>query len=143
MRKFGLLIFALILGLVVPVRRTIGAPEFLVYSVYRGVFLGGPGEEAPPKDFYVNMGTQHGLRMGASLDVLRRVSTYDVVNEQFYRDMTFPIAVLKVIHVESTASIARLERMLPADQAPSISPRAVMVGDLVRVSELSSTEPPR
>jgi hypothetical protein len=107
----------------------------MIYSIYRGVDLGIAGEASPPKDFYVNMGIQHGLREGASLEVLRRVSTYDVINQQLYRDVTFPIAVLKVIHVESNASIARLERMLPIEKTPSISPRAVMVGDLIRLPE--------
>jgi hypothetical protein len=108
------------------------ASDKIVYSVYRGVDLGIPNEPTP-KDFFVNMGSADGLKPGTTLDVFRKIPTYDVTQEKVYRDVTFPIAKLKVIHVEEDAAIARLERMLPLDQTPSLSPRAVMVGDYVRV----------
>jgi hypothetical protein len=123
-----------IVGVLIPINSEIqAASEFLVYSVYRGVSLGNPGEQDPPKDFYVNMGSLQGLQEGSILEVMRRVSTYNSLNEQLYQDVVFPIARIKVIHVESTAAITRLETMLPSDKIPSISPRAVMVGDLVRI----------
>ncbi len=110
------------------------ASEFVVYSIYRGLSMGNL-DEIPDKDYYVNMGSDQGLREGSILEVLRRVSTYDLLNEQFYRDLTFPIAKLKVIHAENKASVARLDRFLPAANTPVMTPRAVMVGDQVRYPE--------
>ncbi len=110
--------------------RTASSAEFVVYSIYRGLDLGGD-EEKPQKDYYVNMGTNQGIRVGAVLDVLRRVPTFDTVQEKLYRDVTFPIARLRVIHAETTAAIARLEKILPAEKTPAVTPRAVMVGDIV------------
>ena len=110
------------------------ADDFVVYSVYRPLDLGIPGE-TPQKDYFVNMGAAHGLHAGMTLDVLRKVSSYDLITEKLYRDLTFPIARIKIIHVEPNAAIARLEKMLPADRTPAISPRAVMVGDIVRVAQ--------
>ena len=107
--------------------------EHFVYSVYKGVELGNPGEN-DPKDYYVNMGSAQGLQEGAVLEVIRRTPTYDLTNQKLYKDITFPIAHLKVIHVENAAAVARLDKMLPEDQTPVISPRAVMVGDLVRIN---------
>jgi hypothetical protein len=110
------------------------AADFFVYSVYRPVDLGIPGE-APQKDFYVNMGSAQGVRSGSVLEVIRRISTYDLTSQKLYKDVAFPIAKLKVIHAENDAAIARLDKFLPADSTPSISPSAVMVGDFVRLSE--------
>lgn len=107
------------------------AADYVVYSVFKPIDLGGVGD-APQKDFYVNMGSSQGLREGANLEVLRRISTYDLLNEKLYQDVTFPIARLKVIHVENNAAICRLDKILKADKTPETSIRAVMVGDLVR-----------
>ena len=106
------------------------AEDFRVYSIYKALDLGIAGE-TPQKDYYVNMGTAQGLRVGSVLEVQRKTPTYDLSNQKLYKDVSFPIARLKVIHAESNASIARLEKMLPADKTPVISPNAVMVGDFV------------
>lgn len=110
------------------------AAEFVVYSVYRGLDLGNPGE-TPMKDYFVNMGSAQGVHEGQSLDVVRRVSTYDLASQKLYKDVSFPFATLKVIHVENNAAIARLEKLIPAEKTPTMSVRAVMVGDLVRPAE--------
>jgi hypothetical protein len=123
------LIFALTLLLIsIPFAR---AEDFIVYSIYRGVDLGNPGEPNL-KDYYVNMGSNNGLKKGSSLEVVRKFSTYDLTNQKLYKDVSFPIAKLKIIHVEGSAAIARLDEMMSPDKTPVISPKAVMVGDFVR-----------
>ena len=107
--------------------------DFQVYSVIRGLSMGDPNEIIQ-KDFYVNMGATEGVKEGSLLEVMRRVPTYSQTSEQLYQDVMFPIARIKVIHTEAKASIARLEKMLPVDKTPAISPHAVMVGDVVRLS---------
>jgi hypothetical protein len=116
---------------------TAGAADFVVYSVYKPIDLGNPGE-VPQKDFYVNMGSANGLHNGSSLDVIRKVATYDLLSEKLYKDISFPIARLKVIHVEQNAAVARLEQILPADKTPAIATRAVMVGDIVQIASSRS-----
>jgi len=110
------------------------ATEFVVYSVYKPLDLGGGGE-APQKDYYVNMGSAQGVRPGQQLEVQRRISSYDLVNQKLYKDVTFPIARLKVIHVENNAAICRLEKLMSADKSPEPGIRAVMVGDLVQPAQ--------
>jgi hypothetical protein len=110
-----------------------GSAEFVVYSVYKAIDLGNPGE-TPQKDYYVNMGTANGLHNGATLEVIRKVATYDLLSEKLYKDVSFPIARLKVIHVEQNAAVARLEQVLPAESTPAVANRAVMVGDAVHIS---------
>jgi hypothetical protein len=106
------------------------AAEFVVYSVFRALDFGNPGED-PQKDYYVNMGSANGVQVGSVLEVTRRVPTYDMLNEKLYKDVQIPIAHLKVIHVENNAAVARLEKLSPADTTPVVAYRAVMVGDAV------------
>jgi hypothetical protein len=116
---------------------TAGSADFVVYSVYKAIDLGNPGE-VPQKDFYVNMGSANGLHSGSTLEVIRKVATYDLLSEKLYKDISFPIARLKVIHVEQNAAVARLEQILPADKTPAIANRAVMVGDAVQITNSKS-----
>ncbi len=109
------------------------AAEYTVYNVFRPLDL-GEGADPLPKDFYVNMGASDGVRSGAVLEVLRKVSTFDLSSQKLYKDVLLPVAKIKVIHVESNAAVARLEKLAPTDLAPGISTRAVMVGDLVRLA---------
>jgi hypothetical protein len=117
--------------------RLAGSAEFVVYSVYKAIDLGNPGE-TPQKDYYVNMGSANGVRDGSTLEVIRKVATYDLLSEKLYKDVSFPIARLKVIHVEPNASIARLEKVLPAEKTPAVANRAVMVGDAVQITTSKS-----
>lgn|GEM_PF-1543441 len=121
----------LILALLLPLP-SFGDDAF-VYNIIRGIDLGNEGE-TPHRDFYVNLGAAQGVREGDALEVLRRVPSYDATNQKLYRDITFPIARLRVIHSEPNAAIARLDKMLDGAKVPVIEPSSVMIGDLVRRS---------
>lgn len=110
---------------------------YTVYSVYQALDLGNPNE-VPQKDYYLSMGQSQGVRDGSIIEVMRKVPTYDLVSEKLYKEMTFPIARLKVIHVESSTAVARLEKLFPPEKTPALSPRAVMVG--ISSGSLSSVE---
>jgi len=107
--------------------------DFVVYGVYNGLNMGNEGE-VTQKDFYINMGQRHGLKSGVVLNVYRQISTYDVISKKLYRDITFPIAKVKVIHVEDKAAVARLDQLLPLESTPAQIPRSIMVGDIVRLN---------
>jgi hypothetical protein len=130
-KMFGIGLGVLAICLAVP--RVGHSADFVVYSVIKALDMGNPGE-VPQKDYYVNMGTAHGLNDGATLEVVRKVPTYDLESQKLYKDISFPIATLKVIHVESNAAVARLEKMNPPEKTPVTSPMAVMIGDFVRVT---------
>ncbi|MCC7441765.1 MAG: hypothetical protein IT285_09030 [Bdellovibrionales bacterium] len=106
--------------------------ETIVYGVYRPVDLGG--EQPPPKDYYVSMGTRNGVQKGTTLQVFRKMATHDLVSKRHQVDLMVPVATLKVVHAEGSAAVARLDKFFPEDEAPSIGPRAVMIGDFVQVS---------
>lgn len=130
MRKISMLTLSLAIVLMaIPFSQ---ASDFMVYSVYKSVDLGNPGEVSQ-KDFYVNMGTSNGLKTGTKLKVYRMVSTFDVTSQKLYKDMSFPIGTIKVIHAESNAAIARLDDIESPEKTPATT-RAVMVGDKVEIS---------
>jgi len=136
LRRILIILAINLLGLGIPPWRDSWGSDFSVYSIYQGLNLGGVGE-VTQKDFYVNIGSTQGVTRGARLQVYRHTPTFDLVAQQVYRDVTFPIAVIKLIHVEPNVSIGRLEKFLPIEQRVTISPKAIMVGDLVQVADVS------
>jgi hypothetical protein len=105
--------------------------DFQVLNVSTQLMMGDPGEKKR-KDFTINAGTQQGIQSGSELTVFRRRPSYDLIRNRLYQDVTFPIAVIRVIHSEANVSIARLEKILPEDETPLLIPSSIMVGDLVR-----------
>ena len=134
MRSLWKIVILIVAGSTFVVPRVGYPDDFTIYSVYQALDMGNPGEK-PLRDYYVNMGTSQGLQVGSTLQVIRKTATYDLAAEKLYKDVAFPIAKLKVIHAENGASIARLESFLPPEKTPAITPRAVMVGDIVRLNE--------
>lgn len=132
MNRFLVLLAFLALSSFAPL--AMSQDEFMVYSMYRPVDL-GDSSEPPAKDYFLNLGTRNGLKNGHLVKVFRRAATYDLTSQKLFKDVQFPIARLRVIHAESHAAIARLESFLPLDKTPGISPRAIMVGDVVRQGE--------
>lgn len=106
------------------------ASDAIVYSVYKGIDLGAPNEEIQ-KDFFVNLGTNQGIKSGTILEVSRKMPSYDLTTEKLYKDLVFPFAKIRVIHAEKDACIARLEKLYPSDKTPIINPKGVIVGDTV------------
>jgi hypothetical protein len=134
MRWLWMILILAIAGTIVGLPSIAGAQDYTIYSVYKSLDLGNPGE-TQQKDFYVIMGRAQGVREGTVLEVSRKSYSYDLVSEKLYKEVTFPIAKLKVIHVEPNVAIARLDKMLSPEKTPAITPRAVMIGDVVKVSE--------
>lgn len=127
------MIAALMIAFASATSLTANAADFVVYSVFRPLDMGDG--VTPQKDYYVNMGSVNGLREGAVVDVYRKMPTFDLLTEKLYRDITFKIATLKVIHVEKDSAVARLDKMVAQDRSPQSGQSFVMVGDLIRPSE--------
>jgi hypothetical protein len=108
------------------------ADDFQVYGM-RTDFPMADGE-AIIKDFYVNLGTNHGVKAGSTLIAFREVTTADNLAQKSAAKVRFPVARLKVIHSEASAAVARLLEMLPAKETPASGYTNVMVGDLVELT---------
>ena len=130
--------FAMLLGVFMKMgllhARDASAEESSVYQVFRAVDL-GETDRPPPKDIYVNIGNQHGIKKGSMLDVYRKVSSFDNLTERLVGDHLIPVGRLKVIHTDDKTAIARLDKFVSVDQEPGLMPQAIMVGDVVRSSK--------
>ncbi len=126
MKKGILLLIALLL----PAASVAKNPEHTIFNVFRAVDMGDG--YTPPQDFYVSLGKRDGARTGSTLEVYRRIATYNLSTREHNGEMVVPIATLKVIHVDNTSSIARIEKMLPTAQTVSDSYLGLRIGDIVR-----------
>ncbi len=135
MRKLSTVLFAIylssVLFSVVSLQpATAQTAQHMVYNVYTNLNMGNKGEQTR-KDYYVNVGTQQGIKKGDRLKVYRKVASFNLLSKKLYRDMTLPFAELQVLHAEGDSSVARLVQFFPEDETPAVHPRAVMVGDLI------------
>ncbi|MBS1959579.1 MAG: hypothetical protein JST80_08925 [Bdellovibrionales bacterium] len=110
------------------------AAEINVYQVYRSIDL-GESETLPPKDIFISAGSTQGVKRGAVLDVYRRISSFDNLTQKHMGDHMIPVGRLKVIHVDEQTAIARLDKFVSTDSEPALLPQAVMIGDVVRLSQ--------
>jgi hypothetical protein len=107
------------------------AEDFNVYQVFRAIDL-GESDVAPPKDIFINMGAAQGLKKGTTLDVYRKISSFDNLTQKHMGDSMIPVGRIKVIHVDDHIAIARADQFVSVEQEPALLPQAVMIGDVVR-----------
>lgn len=83
----------------------------------------------PPagRDFYVNLGTRHGIRPGDKLLVQRTVSSSDAVLDQSIHLIPVILGEMLVVAVGETACIAHLDSQ--ANALPYFQYTGFMVGD--------------
>jgi hypothetical protein len=110
------------------------AAEYNVYQVYRAIDL-GETDQKPPKDIFINMGAEQGLKKGSVLDVYRRISSFDNMTQKHMGDHMIPVGKIKIIHTDDKTAIARADRFVSIDQEPALLPQAIMIGDVVRPAE--------
>ncbi len=135
MSKLGIatvVIFGFIFQAMIPLRAL--SAEFSVYEVFRSVDL-GESDRPPPKDIFINMGSNQGVKKGAVLDVYRKISSFDNLTEKLAGEHVIPVGRIKVIHVDDKTAIARADRFVSMEQEPALLPQAIMIGDLVRQAE--------
>jgi hypothetical protein len=107
--------------------------EFYITSVIREVPMKPSDHQY--KDFYINAGTNNGLRKGVYLDAIRKIGIYDNINSKMIGDTTVKVARLKVIHTDKNFSIARLVEYYDKQDTPVSGYDSVIVGDLIQVSD--------
>lgn len=80
-------------------------------------------------DYYINAGSNQGLRRGLLVTVQRRIPFRDNSLSKVQEDLVVNVAILELIHVQNSFSIARLHRSLIGKASPVLEYDAVMVGD--------------
>jgi len=88
-------------------------------------------------DYYLNAGSQQGLKVGMVVKIIRKIPVHDQYQNQAQDDLILPVAKLKIIHTEPNISVARVQAYVAGDRTPILDYRSVMMGD--RIDILSAT----
>ena len=119
-------------GVVLPEPMSHAAPEHIVFGMKTEIPMSTT--DKPRKDYYMNIGTNQGVKQGTLLDVFRTVTTTDDLNNRSAANIMFRVAKVKVIHAEGEISVGRISEILPPIDVPIGAFPTVVVGDRVAVS---------
>ena len=103
------------------------AKNAVVFEIRRPISL--DPEKTAPKDFYINGGSEMGLKKNMLIVVNRRSTLYDAYKNSSPGDLHVPVGQLRIIHVQKGLSVARLEKMVNRKNLPQLDYDAIMVGD--------------
>lgn len=83
------------------------------------------------KDFFINGGTDAGLKKNMTLNVLRKISLRDATGTQNYGELMAPVAQLKIIFVNNRVAVAREVKPVAQEESPMLEQVGVMIGDKI------------
>lgn len=81
------------------------------------------------RDFYINGGTEAGLKAGMVFSVIRKLPLYDTYENRSPGDLVIRVGKIKIIHAQKNISVARLQSMLSRESLPLLEDNFIMVGD--------------
>ena len=106
--------------------------EFVIYAVAQEVPMQN-NTPPPAKNYFVNLGTNQGIKPGTILNVERMISEIDPFKAHKRFNHQVKIGELKVIHSEDESSIATAINYDVTAKGLSPEYTALMIGDRVQV----------
>lgn len=105
------------------------AEESQVIEVRRNI----PLSDKDPvfKDFYINSGSESGLKKNLVVTALRKVNIKDARGTMAYGEILIPVGQLKIIFVQNRLSVAREYKLLNRNEYPMLEQTGIMSGDLI------------
>jgi hypothetical protein len=88
-------------------------------------------EPVPPKDFYIDLGMNDGVKEGDVFSVYRTVNVVNMVNGYSPNLMRVPLGELKIFLVGEYTSIARMANRIAEADLPVLDYPDFMLGDVV------------
>ena len=131
MRKIFELPVLLIISLTFTTSMAI-AKDYVIYSISQDIPMGNK-DEVIRKNFYVDMGTNQGVKLGSVLDVYRVVSVLDPYQSKKRFNHRIKIGEVKVLHAEETSAIGSLKKLEESEETPVFEVGKMMIGDIVTV----------
>lgn len=92
-------------------------------------------------DFYINAGSEVGLKKGQYVPVQRALPIHDPVQNKQQAVLTVPVGKILVIHVERNMAVARLVTELGDDERPTLEYESIMIGDRIDMKGITSEAP--
>jgi hypothetical protein len=134
LRSFSLFLFCAGIIVVFPGTHVEAGKNYQVFDVRRNLAMNA--KDAVTRDYYVNAGTQDGLKAGMILSVYRRDPIFDT-HDDVRDDLYAPVGQIKLIHVQRTLSVARLVAISKNTTSPIVDFRSVMIGDRIDLKSAS------
>jgi hypothetical protein len=98
-----------------------------VIEVRRNIPL---SDDAPIyKDFYINAGTESGLKKNMVVTVIRKMAMRDATGTQSYGDLEIPVGQLKIIAAKGRIAVAREYKLISREDEPMLEQIGMMIGD--------------
>ena len=91
----------------------------------------GNKDEVIRKNFYVDMGTNQGVKLGSVLDVYRVVSVLDPYESKKRFNHRIKIGEVKILHSEDSSAIGMLNKLEESEETPVFEVGKMMIGDIV------------
>jgi len=107
--------------------------SYLIYSVAQDLPM-GTDSQVIKKNFYVNMGSNQGVKKGTLLSVYRIISVLDPYENKRRTNFKVKIGELKVLHTNDEAAITITHKMNSDEESPVLDLDKFIVGDHVAVS---------
>lgn len=112
---------------------TVFAKEYSIFSISQEFPMGEPSEKLN-KNYYVDIGSNQGVKPGTLLTIFRRITTPDPYSSKTQYHFKVEIGELEVLHSEEYNSIAQLKHFGQETSRPILLDiNAPMIGDRVNV----------
>lgn len=85
------------------------------------------------KDYYINLGTDHGAKPGMVVTAFRRVPVIDIYRNQAQADLIIEVGKMKIIHSQNSMSVARVVSLAKEGSIPVVQFETIMIGDRVEL----------
>jgi len=113
--------------------QAIWARSYVIFSMNQDLNMGI--EEKPTrKNYFVNMGSNQGVKKDTVLDVYRIISIQNPYDNKKRVNYKVKIGELKVLHSSEDAAIAFVSEYLPKEETPIFELDQFMIGDHVAIS---------
>ena len=108
------------------------AKDYVIYSISQDIPMGHK-DEIIRKNFYVDMGSNQGIKKGSILDVYRVVSVLDPYESKKRFNHRIKIGEVKILHSEDSSAIGMLNKLEDSEDTPVFEVGKMMIGDIVAV----------
>lgn len=105
--------------------------EVTVFDVRQSIAMSD--DDKTYRDFYLNGGSEAGLKPGQIVTLQRRSPLYDSYSNHAAGELQLLVAKVKIIHAQKGLAVARLHAELVRDEIPFLEENYIMVGDVVDV----------
>lgn len=110
------------------------ARTFVIFSMNQDLNMGVEEAQNIRKNYFVNMGSNQGVKKDTKLDVFRIISVQNPYDNKKRVNYKVKIGELRVITSSEDAAIAKVEEYISKEETPIFDLDQFMVGDHVAIS---------